>query len=165
MSGNKARFKDDELDLDLDLVYVTDQLIIMGFPAGGLEGFYRNRREDAKRFLEHRHPNNYWIFNLYVRTRYTDAPCLTLHWPAALLPRTRTTRPFSVDASLDTPSPTISRRFLFCEYIYVVFRRTQRAAVGDSSVGSPRTAGVVIGVIAEGSCSSLQRSAFVLLIA
>ncbi|KAF8580595.1 phosphatases II [Ramaria rubella] len=63
VSGNKARFRDEELDLDLDLVYVTDQLIIMGFPAGGLEGFYRNRREDAKKFLDHRHQDNYWVFN------------------------------------------------------------------------------------------------------
>lgn len=32
VSGNKARFRDDELDLELDLVYVTDNVIIMGFP-------------------------------------------------------------------------------------------------------------------------------------
>ena len=35
----------------------------MGYPATGLEGFYRNRREDAKRFLDHRHKDNYWVFN------------------------------------------------------------------------------------------------------
>ncbi|KAF9522741.1 hypothetical protein CPB83DRAFT_911162 [Crepidotus variabilis] len=63
VSGNKARFKDDELDLELDLVYVTDQIIIMGYPAAGMEGLYRNRREDAIRFLEHRHGNNFWVFN------------------------------------------------------------------------------------------------------
>ncbi|KAF8499993.1 phosphatases II [Gautieria morchelliformis] len=63
VSGSKARFKDEELDLDLDLVYVTDQLIVMGFPAEGLEGFYRNKRGHAKRFLDHRHRDKYWIFN------------------------------------------------------------------------------------------------------
>ncbi|KAF8999075.1 hypothetical protein BDQ17DRAFT_1361279 [Cyathus striatus] len=63
VSGNKARFKDSKLNLELDLVYVTDQIIIMGYPAVGMEGFYRNRREDAKRFLEHRHGKNYWVFN------------------------------------------------------------------------------------------------------
>ncbi|KAH8827196.1 phosphatases II [Flagelloscypha sp. PMI_526] len=36
----------------------------MGYPAAGVEGMYRNKREDAKRFLEHRHGKNYWIFNL-----------------------------------------------------------------------------------------------------
>lgn len=35
----------------------------MGFPAEGLESFYRNNRADAKKFLEHRHGNNFWVFN------------------------------------------------------------------------------------------------------
>ncbi|CAA7268470.1 unnamed protein product [Cyclocybe aegerita] len=63
VSGGKARFKDDALKLELDLVYVTDHVIIMGYPASGIEGLYRNRKEDAVRFLEHRHGKNFWIFN------------------------------------------------------------------------------------------------------
>ncbi|EKM56934.1 uncharacterized protein PHACADRAFT_93074 [Phanerochaete carnosa HHB-10118-sp] len=63
VSGKKARFRDEELDLELDLAYITDRIIVMGFPAAGLEGLYRNRREDAKKFLDHRHGANYWIFN------------------------------------------------------------------------------------------------------
>jgi phosphatidylinositol-3,4,5-trisphosphate 3-phosphatase/dual-specificity protein phosphatase PTEN len=79
VSGNKARFKDDILGLELgryssivqnsshrvllDLVYVTDQVIIMGYPASGIEGLYRNRREDAVKFLKHRHGKNFWVFN------------------------------------------------------------------------------------------------------
>ncbi|KAJ7637102.1 hypothetical protein FB45DRAFT_989334 [Roridomyces roridus] len=52
VSGNKARFKDTNLNLELDLVYLTDRIIIMGYPAEGLESFYRNDR-DA----------NFWVFN------------------------------------------------------------------------------------------------------
>ncbi|KAK0459561.1 uncharacterized protein EV420DRAFT_1269032 [Desarmillaria tabescens] len=63
VSGDKARFKDKHLDLDLDLVYVTEQIIIMGYPASGMEGLYRNRKEDAKKFLDHRHGKDYWVFN------------------------------------------------------------------------------------------------------
>ncbi|KAL4253065.1 Dual-specificity lipid and protein phosphatase [Abortiporus biennis] len=63
VSGNKARFKDGELDVDLDLVYITDHVIVMGYPAEGIEGLYRNRRDDAKKFLEHRHGKNFWVFN------------------------------------------------------------------------------------------------------
>lgn len=88
VSGNKARFKDEKLDLELgeprnifktllnlqrgwnliririqDLVYITDRVIVMGYPASGVEGLYRNKREDAKRFLDTRHGNNYWVFN------------------------------------------------------------------------------------------------------
>ncbi|KLO17639.1 hypothetical protein SCHPADRAFT_867729 [Schizopora paradoxa] len=63
VSGKKARFKDESLDVELDLVYVTDHLIVMGYPASGAEGIYRNRRDDAKKFLEHRHGKDFWIFN------------------------------------------------------------------------------------------------------
>lgn len=79
VSLDKARYKDDELDIDLgkslplhgsqhnsspvDLVYISDRIIVMGYPASGLEAFYRNRREDAKRFLDHRHGKNFWVFN------------------------------------------------------------------------------------------------------
>lgn len=48
----------------VDLVYMTDQVIIMGYPAVGLQGLYRNRREDAKKYLETRHGRNFWVFNL-----------------------------------------------------------------------------------------------------
>ncbi|KAJ6571746.1 phosphatases II [Mycena capillaripes] len=63
VSGNKARFRDGKLNLELDLIYLTDRVIIMGYPAEGLESFYRNNREDAKKFLEHRHGKNFWVFN------------------------------------------------------------------------------------------------------
>ncbi|KAI0711173.1 phosphatases II [Cerioporus squamosus] len=63
VSGKKARHKDSELDVELDLAYITDQVIVMGYPASGIEGLYRNRREDAKKFLEHYHGKNYWVFN------------------------------------------------------------------------------------------------------
>ncbi|KAJ6499724.1 phosphatases II [Mycena vitilis] len=63
VSGGKSRFKDDKLNLELDLVYLTDRIIIMGYPAEGFESFYRNNREDAKKLLEHRHGKNFWVFN------------------------------------------------------------------------------------------------------
>ena len=46
-----------------DLSYITDRVIVMGYPASGVEGLYRNRREDAKKFLEHHHGRNFWVFN------------------------------------------------------------------------------------------------------
>ncbi|KAI6099500.1 hypothetical protein EDD16DRAFT_1497475 [Pisolithus croceorrhizus] len=63
VSGRKARLKDDELGTDLDLVYVTNQIIVMGFPASGLESIYRNRRADVQRFLSARHGQDFWVFN------------------------------------------------------------------------------------------------------
>jgi phosphatidylinositol-3,4,5-trisphosphate 3-phosphatase/dual-specificity protein phosphatase PTEN len=73
VSGGKARFKDPNLDLELDLAYVTDQVIVMGYPAAGIEGLYRNRREDAQRFLTARHGSDFWVFNFCpVRENFYD---------------------------------------------------------------------------------------------
>lgn len=63
VSGQKARFKDPTLDLDLDLTYVTDHLIIMGFPASGVASLYRNKRSDVRRFLDKRHDDLYRVYN------------------------------------------------------------------------------------------------------
>ncbi|SPO28649.1 related to Phosphatidylinositol-3,4,5-trisphosphate 3-phosphatase PTEN [Ustilago trichophora] len=63
VSGQKARFKDPLLDLDLDLTYVTDHIIIMGFPASGVQSLYRNKRSDVRRFLDKRHDDLYRVYN------------------------------------------------------------------------------------------------------
>ncbi|KAH7099733.1 phosphatases II, partial [Auriculariales sp. MPI-PUGE-AT-0066] len=56
VSGYKARFRDDQTGVDL------------GFPAAGIEGYYRNKREDVKKFLDTRHGDKYWVFNLCPMT-------------------------------------------------------------------------------------------------
>lgn len=38
--------------------------VYAGFPAEGIEGYYRNRRDDVRKFLDSRHKDNYWVFNL-----------------------------------------------------------------------------------------------------
>ncbi|KZO98465.1 hypothetical protein CALVIDRAFT_511880, partial [Calocera viscosa TUFC12733] len=74
VSGGKARFKDKELNVDLDLVYLTDRIIIMGYPASGVAALYRNSRHDARRFIEHRHADKYWVFNFCPLTENTYDP-------------------------------------------------------------------------------------------
>ncbi|GAA5900881.1 hypothetical protein JCM5296_002205 [Sporobolomyces johnsonii] len=61
VSGNKARY--DQAGLSLDLIHLTDRIIIMGYPAVGVASLYRNRRSDVLRFLEPYAPH-YRIFNL-----------------------------------------------------------------------------------------------------
>ncbi|CBQ68371.1 related to Phosphatidylinositol-3,4,5-trisphosphate 3-phosphatase PTEN [Sporisorium reilianum SRZ2] len=63
VSGQKARFQDPLLHLDLDLTYVTDHIIIMGFPASGVASLYRNKRSDVRRFLDKRHDDLYRVYN------------------------------------------------------------------------------------------------------
>ncbi|KAG8885369.1 large subunit of alpha-aminoadipate reductase [Tulasnella sp. 331] len=42
---------------------VLEGIIMMGYPASGLAALYRNRADEAKVFLQHRHQDKYWIFN------------------------------------------------------------------------------------------------------
>lgn len=64
VSGPKARYVDEKLGFDLDLVYVTDRLIIMGWPASNFEALYRNKRKDVRKFLDAKHGEQYRIYNL-----------------------------------------------------------------------------------------------------
>ena len=64
VSKDKNRYE--EGSFSLDLVYLFPRLIICGFPSAGLEHMYRNPRLEIKRFLEERHPGNYFVFNFVL---------------------------------------------------------------------------------------------------
>ena len=50
---------------DLDMCYITERVIGMGFPAYGCERFYRNTLEDTRNFLDRYH-RDYKIYNLCI---------------------------------------------------------------------------------------------------
>jgi len=62
VSLNKIRFQEE--GFDLDLTYITDQILAMGYPTEGVEAVYRNPLSEAVRFFEHYHQDVYKIYNL-----------------------------------------------------------------------------------------------------
>lgn len=50
VAGSKNRFVSDKYDLDL--TYITENIIAMAYPATGCEKMYRNCLEDVVSFLD-----------------------------------------------------------------------------------------------------------------
>ncbi|KAE8981456.1 hypothetical protein PR003_g24781 [Phytophthora rubi] len=61
VSQNKRRFQQDGFDLDLG--YVHPRIIVMGYPAVGVEFLFRNPRSEVLQFLDERHGGDYFVFN------------------------------------------------------------------------------------------------------
>lgn len=71
VSGKKRRFQEDGFDLDLS--FITENLIAMGFPSEGAEAAFRNKMSDVKRFLETRYGENYRVWNLCSERDYDSS--------------------------------------------------------------------------------------------
>lgn len=62
VSQNRRRYQQE--GFDLDLTYITDRIIAMGYPADSSEMLYRNSMLETQKFLEHNHRDHYKVFNL-----------------------------------------------------------------------------------------------------
>jgi len=66
ISQDRNRFQDYEYDLDL--TYITNNLIAMGFPSSGIEKLWRNSIDEIGSFLKKYHDNHFMIWNLSGRS-------------------------------------------------------------------------------------------------
>ena len=70
VSKKKNRFCYD--GYDLDLTYITTNIIAMGYPSTSLEGLYRNPMDEVQKFFNTRHPSHYKIYNLCEEKKYPE---------------------------------------------------------------------------------------------
>ncbi|KAL4236400.1 hypothetical protein ACF0H5_004785 [Mactra antiquata] len=52
---------------DLDISYITSRLLVMSYPAEGMESAIKNHIDDVRNYLEGRHRNCYAVYNLSQR--------------------------------------------------------------------------------------------------
>jgi len=68
VSQSKRRYQKDGFDLDLS--YITDRIIAMGFPSIGAEAMYRNPRSELLRLMNQYHSGKWKIYNLCIEKQH-----------------------------------------------------------------------------------------------
>eukprot|EP01087_Luapelamoeba_hula_P022946 TRINITY_DN8358_c0_g1_i2.p1 TRINITY_DN8358_c0_g1~~TRINITY_DN8358_c0_g1_i2.p1 ORF type:complete len:793 (-),score=157.75 TRINITY_DN8358_c0_g1_i2:88-2466(-) len=124
VSADKNRLKDSEFDLDL--TYITDKIIAMAFPAENLmEQAYRNDIDDVSAYLQRRHGDHFYVFNLSAEKHYDpywfNKHVANMGWP-------------------DHHSPTLSHLFKVCEAMDEWLKKhPENVAVVHCKAGKGRT--------------------------
>ena len=77
VSGTRARHS--ESGFDLDMSYITANILAMAFPASGMEASFRNPRQQVRTYLNQYHEERYLVFNLCAEKRCQYDPLSFAH--------------------------------------------------------------------------------------
>jgi len=68
---------------ELDVSYITSRLIVMSYPAEGVESAIKNHIDDVREFLETHHPGSYAVYNLsnrsYRTVKFQNRVCVVFY--------------------------------------------------------------------------------------
>lgn len=67
VSGTRNRYIKDGYNIDLSYI-IQNRIIVMSYPAEGVEANYRNDYRQVQKFLNEKHPKKYKVFNVSERT-------------------------------------------------------------------------------------------------
>lgn len=83
VSGSRRRVTSG--GFNLDLTYITPNLIAMSYPSEGFESMYRNPIAQVAGFLSLNHGDKYWVINTSERATYDKSKfgnrVTDYHWP------------------------------------------------------------------------------------
>ncbi|MDR3549027.1 MAG: hypothetical protein P4M11_12330 [Candidatus Pacebacteria bacterium] len=71
VSRQKRRYVQD--GFDLDLTYITTNVIAMGYPCSSLDQMYRNSMGETQRFFKTHHAGHYKVYNLCSERQYSPS--------------------------------------------------------------------------------------------
>ena len=146
VSKQKRRFQDPNFDLDMS--YITEKVIAMGFRSTGVEKMYRNSLSDIIKFFHIRHNNQVKVYNLCLEKERIYNKTVFPNVKVGLFPATD-----------HNPSP-IKLILEFCiDICLFIIKNPEGVAAVHCKAGKGRTGVMICSyLVFSGLCSSSEKA-------